>query len=206
VDASGGFRVVFYNCNAKVSGNAPSWFTASRMRYAVREPGTYVDQLRAALNPAPRGAPAAQGPPVRSFPAALNLTSDEATRIQIPLKSADLQFRAPILGDAGEGWLLKGQAEGRFSYVLRSKPIRISAHRLVAKGVLNSGGVTIGLLKDDKWAGSVNVTDPGPFVVVVEPPALGTNYEIVVANDLDSGPLMTDVVLEHIGWAPRVRR
>jgi hypothetical protein len=206
VDATGGFRVVFYNCNAAPSGNAPSWFTVSHMRYAIREPGAYVDQLLAALNPGPAAAPAIEGPPVRSFPAGLHLTSDEVTRIQIQLKSADLQFRAPLVGDAGEGWLLKGQAEGRYSYVLRSKPIRISAHRLVAKGVLNSGGVTIGLLKDEKWAGNVNVTEPGPFVVVVEPPALGTTYEIVVANDIDSGPLTTDVALERIGWAPLVRR
>lgn len=201
MDATGAFRAVLYNCNPSGRGNAPSRFTVTRGRYAVTEAGMYVDRLLATMNPTARPSPlAANATAPRVIPA------EEVSRIQIPLRSPDLQFRAPNLFDAGEGWQLRGRAAGRFSYVMRSTPSKRTGYRLVAKGVIRRGGLTIGLMRNEAWAASVNVTAPGPFTVTVDPPEPGAVYDALIANDLESGPLTTDVEIERVGWAPLERR
>jgi hypothetical protein len=204
VDATAGFRVVFYNCNPGDTGNEPSRFTVSGIRYAVREPGTYVDRLLAALNPAATSTAAANL--ARPRATGLTTTSGEAGRIQIPVRTVDLRFRAPIVKDAGDGWLILGRAESRYSYALRFAPTKVTEHRLVVSGVVKRGGITVGLLRNGLWAASVNVSVPGPFAVVVDPPELGAVYDILVAHNIGDDSLMTDVTLEHIGWAPIAAR
>jgi hypothetical protein len=117
-----------------------------------------------------------------------------------------MRFRAPIVKDMGNSWLIKGVAEGRFGYVLRADPMKVTDFRLVVKGLVKTGGITVGLLRDEHWAASVNVSDPGPFAVVIEPPVPGAIYDIIVAHDIEQGPLTTDVTIERIGWAPLAGR
>ena len=73
---------------------------------------------------------------------------------------------------------------------------------LVAMGIVHEGGVTIGLLRNDQWAGLVNVTSPGEFMAIIEPPGRG-QYDVVVANDLTGPSLDNDVVITRIGWVAR---
>src|SRR6185436_18454380 len=141
VDATAAFQVVFYNCNRGERGNVPSRFAVSRVRYTVREPGTYVDTLIATIQP-PK---AAQSPPNTSQPTAIprHGSADDANRIRRALQNTDVAFRAPILKDQRDGWLIKGHAEGRYAYVLRSNPVKITDDQLVVRGVVKSGGVTV---------------------------------------------------------------
>jgi hypothetical protein len=53
----------------------------------------------------------------------------------------------------------------------------------VVVGELRRGGLTIGLLREDRWVGNVNVTSPGWFAAVIQVPEAG-DYAAVLANNL----------------------
>jgi hypothetical protein len=63
-------------------------------------------------------------------------------------------------------------------------------------------GVTVGLLKGDRWAGKVDLTSPGEFFAVVDPPGPGA-YDVVIANNLTDPSLATNVIVSQLGWAQR---
>jgi hypothetical protein len=210
VDATAAFRMVFYNCNPSETGNAPSRFTVSGVRYAEEDPGLYVDRLLAIRDPQHAAASIVPDPRLRTFPAGLNVTSDSLAGTEPPLSNSDLQFRAPIVRNAGGGWTISGKAPTAYSYVLRWKGVEIKdpAQRrnapgwLMATGRVNAGGATIGLLKNDQWAAQVNVTTPGEFIVVIEPPGAGA-YDVVVANNVVDPSLHTEVAITRMAWVTR---
>ena len=202
MDDATSFRLVYYNCQPPDAATVASRFAVSDARYAVALPGYYVDRLIAIFDPpaVPAAAAIVADPRVQSFPSGLVLSADETERITTPIGSADLQFNAPLATLAGDGWTIHGTADARFSYLLQSKPQRVDGTtRLVVKGSVRRGGVTVGLLKNSQWAGQVHVTTPGEFIVVIEPPGSGS-YDIVVANNLPEDSLETDVVIERLGW------
>jgi hypothetical protein len=93
-----------------------------------------------------------------------------------------------------------GVAEGPFTYVVTSTARVMPAGAIGGvRGVLEKGGVTVGLLKDGAWAGNVNVLEPGPFTVVLRTPGDG-RYEIVVAHSLLEGERTNRFMLEKFGW------
>jgi hypothetical protein len=201
VDETGAFRLAFYNCNTGETGNLRSRFSVSSPRYFVESATLYVDRLMSVLDSPQKTAPAPDRR-VRSFPPGLVIPEDRLAP-PTPLSRSELQFVAPIVQGVGDGWAIRGRAESAYSYVLVSKPQDVpNGRRLVVIGRVDVGGVTVGLLKKDRWAGQVNVSSPGEFTAVVEAPAPGS-YAIVVANNVGDPSLHTDVEISRIGWIPR---
>lgn len=58
----------------------------------------------------------------------------------------------------------------------------------------------MGLLKEQRWAGLINITEPGPFRAVIEPDGPGP-FQVVVASYLPDGPGTASFVLRRVGWA-----
>ena len=199
-DTGGGFVLVVMNCNV---GDAapPSRFVLSAAAYATESPGLYVDHLMAQL--APEAAASASGRRLYSVPAGLSPTPEELARIKQPLLAADYRFNASIARRAPDGWMIRGKAEGPYSYLLVSKPQAVTDARwLVVAGRLLRGGLSVGLIKDGLWAAQATVQDSGLFTVVIQPPGPGT-YDIVVANSLAGASRDTDFSLSQIAWIGR---
>ena len=99
-----------------------------------------------------------------------------------PLDSASAGRARMVAVDRGR-WVVRGSADSPFSYLLYFKERTVhTGEYFLATGRLDEGGLSIGLQRDDKWAGIVNVTEPGPFAVVLVPGA--GRYSLVVANDV----------------------
>jgi hypothetical protein len=118
------------------------------------------------------------------------------------LSSASMNYHAAIVHDAAAGWTIRGRAEARFSYLARWNETSIDSPMwLVATGVVRRGGLTIGVLLNDKWAGQLNVDTVGPFSLALPVPRAG-QYAVLVANHLPPESLETDAEITALGWAP----
>ena len=87
------------------------------------------------------------------------------------------------------------------AYLLQSLSSIDKADRLfVCSGTLNSGGLSIGLQKDERWISLVRVVAARRFLVVLRAPP-GSPITAVVAADL-AGSLALGVKgrIEHLGW------
>ena len=83
---------------------------------------------------------------------------------------AAIDYRAAIVRRGVDGWTISGSADARYSYLLQFKPEAIGAPAyLLVTGQLNEGGFSVGLTKDTRWVGYVNVDQPGPFAIVIAP-------------------------------------
>ena len=61
--------------------------------------------------------------------------------------------------DEGNAWSYDADVEGRFTYLAQLRPRRLAKGRFaVVHGVLERGGVTVGLQREDAWAAAVNIT------------------------------------------------
>jgi hypothetical protein len=155
-DATAGFRVVFANCGR--DAKQPSRFDVSAGSYAIDAPHLYADRLL--------GAAFGSGGPLSSI-----------SRV------ADLDYVSGIVTVNAGTWTIDGRADAQYSYLLLSKPRRLTTEqRVVVSGRVEKGAMSIGLLQDTRWKTQWRV-DAGPFRVVLVPPATG-DYSIVVANDL----------------------
>jgi hypothetical protein len=104
--------------------------------------------------------------------------------------------------DPSRGVIVDGIAESAFAYLLMSPPVTVTAgSQLVAVGELLSGGVTLGLIKNNAWSRTVNVTVPGRFVAAVDASADGT-YVAVIANVNPDPGRPTRFVITGVAWAP----
>jgi hypothetical protein len=71
----------------------------------------------------------------------------------------------------------------RTAEVLRLAPVTLTARgALLVQGRIESGGVTLGLVRDGDWYCRVAVTEPGRFVAIVPVSAAG-RYEPAIAHD-----------------------
>ena len=98
---------------------------------------------------------------------------------------AAIDYRAEIVRRGVDDWTISGSADARYSYLLQFKPERISVPGyLLMTGRLNEGGFSVGLTKDTRWIGYVNVDQPGPFAIVIAPSDRDAQaeYSIIVAN------------------------
>jgi hypothetical protein len=112
--------------------------------------------------------------------------------------------RADIVRDVNGGaWTIDGPAKGRYSYLLRygAQPLQAGTF-FIASGIVEEGGFTIGLQKNNQWVGVVNVTREGPFIAVMQVQATD-RYELVIANCIESswwGTMRRHWVQGALGW------
>jgi hypothetical protein len=93
-----------------------------------------------------------------------------------------------------------GDDAGRFAYLIQTKPgVLPMGHFVVVRGVLQEGGLTIGLLRNDAWATTVNVTSPGEFYAVLESPA-NAHYAFVIANNVSGDDAHSAFRVEAAQW------
>lgn len=111
---------------------------------------------------------------------------------------ADPLFRADIVRkDGSGGWIVDGEANGRFAYLLRFAEQDIArGTTLVVRGELYEGGFQVGFIDGDHWSAFVTVTDSGPFEVIVAAQRTG-RYRLELANCIEATPWQT--VQRH--WA-----
>lgn len=122
-----------------------------------------------------------------------------------PLPPDAIRARSDGVHDDGAGWRVSGVVDAPMSYLLQSHPIRrLAGDRLVASGVVFDGGLTLGLIRDDRWVGFVNVSWPGWFVVSITVPEDG-DYELVLANNLRVQPSRLEQVAGWLGLTSWVR-
>ena len=137
-------------------------------------------------------------PGLVTAPASVRVTRAMLDAAPAGMTQADLAFLAPIVSVTGTRWTIAGRADAAFSYLLQSKPRAFDqGRRPIVTGTLAKGGVTLGLLNRNQWAVQVNVTEPGPFTVIVAAPKDGA-YAVVAANLL-KGSLDTSIVLTKFG-------
>lgn len=116
-----------------------------------------------------------------SYPAGLP-TGSFATAV--PLKNAD-RIPGPsegIVKAEQDEWTIHGRPATEYAYLLQFRPQEAAAgSKVVLEGEIQSGAMSVGLLKDDRWAGMVNVVTLGPFVATIAVEQSGT-YQLVVAD------------------------
>lgn len=199
MDDTSSFRVVAANCNTQDTAILPTRFTLRSGSYFAESLSLYTDRLMgSAVFAAPaRDTDSLAG--VLTAPRGLSVTRGILAAPVIALRPANIFYRADIVRREQDGWIISGRAQGAYTYLLRMKDRYFAQDgRVLVKGRLERGGVTIGLLRDDQWAAQVNVTKPGNFTVVIAPPARGA-YTIVVANDVPGNGADTTAVLTQFG-------
>lgn len=96
-----------------------------------------------------------------------------------------------------------GEAGSAYSYLAlwNQKRLKKGVY-LIAKGRLNQGGLTLGLLKNNntEWAAQQNITQKGHFEMTIPAPLDG-KYSVVLANCLADESLKNDFVIDEIGWS-----
>jgi hypothetical protein len=103
--------------------------------------------------------------------------------------------------DAENRWVARGYVRDSTSFLVRLPERSVSKGvSFFARGTLYGGGFTLGVLKDQRWATSVNVTVPGEFLAVVEAPEDGA-YVPALANFLTGVNRHNDFVVTSAGWA-----
>ena len=114
---------------------------------------------------------------------------------------APLSHSRIVSGDAADRWVVRGFSRSSTSFLVRL-PERPVAKGLcfVARGTLYRGAFTLGLLRNQLWATTVNVTAPGEFLAVVEAPDDGA-YVPALANFLMGLNRRNDFVVTSAGWA-----
>lgn len=111
------------------------------------------------------------------------------------------QNYSPNLTVTTAGIAMDGAAETPTSYLVQFTPTALRAGAtLVALGRLEKGGVAIGLLRDNVWAGQGVVSQPGPFAVIVPITAAGT-YMPIVTNAMGDGDQHSRFVITKFGLA-----
>jgi hypothetical protein len=104
--------------------------------------------------------------------------------------------------DPARGLIVNGIAESPFAYLAQLQPATVRAgSQLVVVGELFSGGLTVGLLKDQAWSRTLNVTTPGRFVAAVDASVDGT-YVAMIANVNPARFRPTRFVITGVDWAP----
>lgn len=139
-------------------------------------------------------------PNVITRPDGLLVTRPEMRRVRAQVADAQIAYRSKSARAAGEHWEIDGQAEGPFAYLLASTRQEVErGSRLLVTGRLESGGLSVGLLKDGRWLDQTGVKRLGVFAVVIEPPAEGP-YDIIVANNEADTTKSTRATITSIAW------
>ncbi len=98
---------------------------------------------------------------------------------------------------------VKGDAPSSYAYALGLPPEKSRGGRyLVAEGELFDGGLTLGLLKNDQWAGQVNVTTSRKFKIVMKPEA--GEYTAMLAHNVPKQKF-NHFKLTKLGWTAEIK-
>jgi hypothetical protein len=113
--------------------------------------------------------------------------------------AADVDYRARIATVVGNsGVSVNGSADAPGSNLVAWKAQHLEASMVVvAEGVLDQGGVTVGLVDMKGWSSRVDIDTPGAFRVFVQPPHAGS-YQIVIANHLSDAALRNRLVISRL--------
>ena len=99
---------------------------------------------------------------------------------------------------------MQGKAQTPYSYLAQLPPEKVSGKRLlIAEGDLYKGGLTLGLLKNNQWAGQINVTQPGRFIAVLE--AADDTYTPTLANNVPGTDGTNHFRISKIGWVDHLQ-
>ena len=124
-------------------------------------------------------------PPVYALPQTLPVTRATLHKNVI---SPDVLWRTPIVhDDSGPGWRITGTPPGPHWPVLQfAAQSRTPDDRFVLEGEVERGGITVGLVRGDRWTegGTVTIETPGWFRAVLAPSTPGT-YGVLFVNGLD---------------------
>ena len=144
-------------------------------------------------------------PEIYSYPFDLPVGRRMITQTVEPVREADIDKRAPNLTVDGTTWRVAGAGgvggRGPFMYLAQMKPRDTRAGELIlARGHLERGGLSMGLVQNGEWIVQVPVVTPGEFVVVIQVPRDG-RYTLVLANNVTGWSLDNRLTLELFGWA-----
>ena len=93
----------------------------------------------------------------------------------------------------------RGIADQPYSYLLMSRPVDLEpGDAALAEGSLHHGGVTIGLVKAERWASRVDVIDRGRFLGAAVATEAGP-HAVVVAHCLHGADRRSAIALRRIG-------
>lgn len=108
---------------------------------------------------------------------------------------------AKTLTVASTGITMDGIVDTDSSYLVQFKPAYLGAGgALVAQGLLNEGGLAIGMLKDGAWDSQLSVQRRGQFVAVVVVKDAGV-YVPIVTNAMPPGERRNRFVITRFGVA-----
>ena len=123
---------------------------------------------------------------VYTWPPELALASVPPAGASDPVSDKPFTHAAAVTKIDAGAWTVGGRADDRYSYLLQFPAVPLEkGSYFVAQGELRSGGFTIGLTRDSHWYGVVNITQPGPFLFVMQMQSAGS-YELTVANCIES--------------------
>jgi hypothetical protein len=143
-------------------------------------------------------------PDIYTFPSDLPVRRTTLTADITPFVLADIDQQSPTLTIRNEEWRVDGTGgvggRGPFLYLAQMKPaIKKQGSLLLARGRIDDGGISVGLVRDGRWVAQVPVTADGEFIVVVRVPSDGS-YSAVLANNLIGRSLENHVRLRRFGW------
>lgn len=197
MDETRAFSLVAANCNDAEEGSPRSMFAITGGTYSIERAALYTDRFMAASAPKPVVP--------ELLPGALTSPKDlraPKALLTLPIETVqptDVAYQSSITRPSAQGWTADGRAEAPYAYLLKSKPRYFDMNaRLIVVGHIDRGGLSVGLLNGDGWAAQVNVTEPGPFTVVIAAPR-NSPYSIVVANILQDKQLQTSVTITKLG-------
>ena len=159
-------------------------------------------QTLASVEGRSRGEPS---PEIYSYPFDLPVGRRMITQTVEPVREADIDKRAPNLTVERTNWRVAGaggvDGRGPFMYLAQMKPRDTKAGELVlARGHIERGGLSLGLVQNGEWIVQVPVVTPGEFVVVIRVPADG-RYTLILANNVTGWSLDNQLTLDLFGWA-----
>ena len=144
-------------------------------------------------------------PELYTFPRGLEVGRSMITQEVVRITDADIDARSPTLAVTPSSWQVSGAGgiggRGPFLYLAEMKPRDTRAGDIVlARGRLEKGGLSLGLVENGKWVVQVPVVTPGEFVVVIRAPRDG-RYSLILANNVTGWSLDNRLTIDVLGWA-----
>jgi hypothetical protein len=143
--------------------------------------------------------------PLHHTVAASPRTSAAAEMDMLQLRGAEEPLSltpADVLGGAAvslqpNGMRMAGAAEGSHTYLVRTDEVEFRPGDVLrASGVLEQGGLTVGLVKDAAWAHQLSVPRPGEFDLFITPEP--GRYHVVIANNLARGSAVNNFEIRRL--------
>lgn len=115
------------------------------------------------------------------------------------LSLENLSWRDKQVLQSKAGLAVSGVPESKYTYLMQLKRAEINASRtLIASGRLIKGGLTIGVIDDDKWVKQINITEPQKFTVAIK--LKKGNYTPLIASNLPNGEASNNFEIYKFGW------